>query len=230
MLTLSEFPAPVPRPAEAQPAADASTINRVLAAGELLFREGDARDHVFRVEQGAVCLFRLGGDDSRDVIEFAFPGDYVGLGYLDHHVCSAEATVETTLSCHPRPNLTPTVARTPATASRMTAAIEREVTFLREAQARVERSDPITRAAALFVTLSRCNAYEGRDPALIADSLTCGVVAGYLDMTVDDLARVLKMLEARNLVEVAAGGLRLKNLDALEKLADGGGRNGSATL
>ncbi len=70
------------------------------------------------------------------------------------------------------------------------------------------------------MTLARCNAYEGRDPSVLTDSLSCGVVAGYLDMSVDDLAHWLTELESLNLVEAAPNGLRLKNLDELERLAD----------
>ena len=73
------------------------------------------------------------------------------------------------------------------------------------------------------MTLSRCNAYEGRDPAVIADSLTCGVVAGYLDVSVDELADSLKDLERRGLIEATPKGLRLMNFDELEKLADASG-------
>lgn len=228
MLKLSEYPQP--RLGETQSSPDVSPINRLLTAGEILFREGDVRDHVYRIEKGAVCLYRQDAEGAREAIEFAYPGDYIGLGYLDHHVCSAEASSETVLSCHPRPHLVPALTHLPASASRTTAAMDGEITFLREPQARAERPDPVTRAAALFVTLSRYNAYEGRNPTLIADELTCGLVAGYLDMSVDDLARVLKALEAHDLVEAAAGGLRLKDLNALEKLADGGGRDGNASL
>ena len=228
MLKLSEYPAARSRPVEARSSPDASPLNRLLAVGEIVFRQGDARDHIYRIEMGTVCLHREDAGGVREVIEYASPGDYIGLGYLDHHVYSAVATSEAVLSCYPRPQLVPALTHT--SPSRAKAAVDPEIAFPREEEAHSEQADPITRAAALFVTLSRCNAYEGRDPALIADSLTCGVVAGYLGMSVDDLARVLKALEAGDLVEAAAGGLRLKDLHALEKLADGSGRDGSVPL
>jgi len=226
MLKLSEYPAP--RPVETQKSPEASPINRLLSTGEVVFRQGDARDHVYRIEKGTVCLYREDAQGIREAIEYASPGDYVGLGYLDHHVYSAVATSEAVLSCYPRPHLVPALAHTSTSGVKPAAA--REIALQRDEHARTAQSDPITRAAALFVTLSHCNAYEGRDPTLIADSLTCGLVADYLNMSVDDLARVLQALEAHNLVEAAAGGLRLKDLNGLEKLADGGGRGGTAAL
>lgn len=222
MLTLVESPSTLD---PARPLADeakAVAVNelRALAAGEVLFRQGDLRSHVYRVETGAICLYKYRPDGTQDVIEFAFPGDLIGLGYLDSHVSGAQATMETQLSCLPRSALEPTLERTPGLRSRLTAAIEREVAFLKEALVFGGRAKPLERVAALFVTLSRCNTYEGRDPSLITDSLTCGVVAGYLNMSVDFLARQLAELEALGLIAACPGGLRLANLNGLEKLAD----------
>jgi CRP/FNR family transcriptional regulator len=221
MLTLLDHPSlePARTSADGPVAADG---HRTLAAGEILFREGEARSHVYRVEKGSICLFKARADGSQDVIEFAFPGDLVGLGYLDSHVSAAQATMETSLSCLPRSALEPTLEKNPNTKSRLTAAIEREVAFLKETHARAGQPKPLERIAALFVTLARCNAYEGRDPSILTDSLSCGVVAGYLNMSVDDLAHWLTELEALDLVEAAPKGLRLKNLDELERLADAG--------
>ncbi len=161
---------------------------RTLAAGEILFQEGDARSHVFRVETGALCLFRSLPDGTRDVLEFAFPGDLVGLGYLDSHVAAAQATMVTSLSCLSRDALDPAVEKNARARSRLTAAIEREVAYLKEALGRRARPGPLRRVAALFVTLSRYNSYEGREAALITDSLKCGAAAGHLGMSVDVLA------------------------------------------
>lgn len=223
MLTLLDAPGLESRTSSADVAKDAGY--RQLVAGEFLFREGDQRSHVYRVEKGAICLFKERLDGSRDVIEFAFPGDLVGLGYLDNHVANAQATMETALSCLPRSALEPALDKSPGSKSRLSAAIEREVAFLKEAQAQTGQSKALERIAALLVTLARCNAYEGRDPAIIADSLSCGVVAGYLNMSIDELAGALKELESRDLVEASTKGLRLKHLDVLEHLADAGGRN-----
>lgn len=214
MLTVSDHPN------SSAPALPADSSRRTLAAGEILFREGDPRSHIYRVERGSVCLFKQRADGKRDVIEFAFPGDLVGLGYLDNHVAGAQATMDTALTCLPRSQDVPADEKSTGVASRLSAAIEREVAFLNDAQKRKALSEPLGRIAALFVTLARCNAYEGRDPTLLTDSLSCGVVAGYLDMTVDDLAHWLTELKARDLVEVCDRGLRLTNLSELERLSD----------
>ncbi|MEI9901668.1 MAG: Crp/Fnr family transcriptional regulator [Hyphomicrobium sp.] len=158
MLTLSDHPI------SSSAARTADHGPRTLTAGEILFREGDPRSHIYRVEKGSVCLIKQRTDGTRDVIEFAFPGDLVGLGYLDNHVSGAQATMDTSLTCLPRASIDPVIGRTSGTSSRLAAAIEREVAFLNEARRRSTIAKPLGRVAALFVTLARCNAYEGRDP------------------------------------------------------------------
>ena len=220
MLTQVESQLPVAARESVKAPALPAVEARALAAGEVLFREGDPRNYVYRVETGALCLFKLRADGSEDVIEFAFPGDLVGLGYLDTHATGAQASIETQLSCLPRTGVDPAAERTARSRARLTASIDREVALLTQSLAQTARPDDARRIAALFVTLSRYNAYEGRDPALITDSLRCGVVAGYLDMSVDHLARELSGLEARGLIEPSPRGLLLKDLDGLERLAD----------
>ena len=192
-----------------------------LASGETLFREGDARSYLYRVETGALCLYRSLPDGGQDVLEFAFPGDIVGLGYLDSHTSAAQATMVTTLACLPRSELDAIIEQNARARSRLTAAIEREVAHLKDALARRALPDPLRRVAALFVTLSRYNQYEGRDPAVITDSLKCGAAAGHLGMSVDALAHELAELEARGLIEPHEKGLRLLDIYALERLCDG---------
>ena len=224
MLILAEPHNAIARRETAKAAAPVATASdcdvRTLAAGETLFREGDARSHVYRVERGALCLFKSRADGTQDIFEFAFPGDLVGLGYLDSHVSGAQAGVATSLICVSRTALDPSAERNARSRARLTAAIEREVTFLKESLLRSAHTGLLERVAALFVTLSRYNTYEGREPALITDSLKCGMVAGYLNMSVDQLAAQLAEMEARGLIEPCAKGLRLKDLDALEKIAD----------
>jgi CRP/FNR family transcriptional regulator len=222
MLTLVDRPlSGTARTSSAVTAASLGGGYLTLKPGETLFREGEPRTHVYRVETGSICLFTRRADGSPAIVEFAFPGDLVGLGCLEYHVAGAQATMETSLSSLPRATYDPLLEKSPADKSRLAAAIEREVAFLKERQGRA-RPKPLARASALFVTLSRLNGYEGRDPAIITDELTCGVVASYLDMSVDELALCLKELEARDLIEAAPKGLRLKDCDALELLADVG--------
>lgn len=202
-------------------AAEAGRDARTLSAGDFLFQEGDPRTHAFRIESGGICVYKTLPDGGRDVLEFAFSGDLVGLGYHGNHVATAQATTQTSVSCLPSTAQEPVTKKSrPAKAGGNTA-LEREAALIHEAVVSACKTRPIERVAALFVTLSHFNSYEGRVPDIITDSLKCGVVAGYLNMSLDLLTAQLTELEAQGLIEPAANGLHLKDLPALEKLADG---------
>ena len=63
-------------------------------------------------------------------------------------------------------------------------------------------------------------AAEGRDPSVITDELSSGAVADHLNMSVDALAGVLRELEAQGVVTPVRDGLRIADLEALERFAD----------
>lgn len=216
MLTLVESQSPVVSSVSGK-AAKASACSggelHVLAAGDILFREGDARTQAYRVEAGAVCLFKTRADGANEILKFAFPGDIVGLGYVDRHATSAQAAMETALRRLPRALLDSSPREASVHARSHATVIE---PLVRQAML-----DPMKRVVALFVTLSHQNVYEGREASIITDSLTCGTVAGHLDMSLDELAEQLAELEARGLIEPCDQGLRLLDVEELERLSDG---------
>src|SRR5262245_35480528 len=74
---------------------------RTIEAKEHIFREGDPVTHVCLVEVGHVCIYRTLCDGRRQVIDFAYPGDLIGLGAIDEHANSAQATARTRVRCVP---------------------------------------------------------------------------------------------------------------------------------
>jgi hypothetical protein len=114
------------------------------------------------------------------------------------------------------------VAGDPRAEKKLAEAIERELDARRDCLHEAGRTMPVERVASLLVNLSCSNAYEGRDPHFITDDWESETIAGMLDLSVDELAEILTELERRNLIECfPREGLRLKNIDALEALADG---------
>lgn len=192
-----------------------------LRPGEFLFREGDPKDHVYRVETGSICVFANRSEWLLEM-EFAFPGDLVGLGHLAHHISNARAVADTRVACLPL-SAAEEIAKNDATANqKLTDAIKKEQSHVRRTLVRSGQQNPIARLAAFLVTLSCYNPCEGRDPNVISDALKCGIVANYLALNVDQLAQLLVDLERLQLVaHCPSQGLILQDLDALKRLAAG---------
>lgn len=62
-----------------------------LAAGEILFTQDSAAEHVFGLRQGAVMLCSRLPGGRRQVLSFLFPGDTFGFAVGGRHACSAVA-------------------------------------------------------------------------------------------------------------------------------------------
>ncbi len=113
----------------------------------------------------------------------------------------------------------------PKAQARLAEAIEREVEFLRESCVRFSQQNPLGRLAAFLLTLSRENEQEGRDPAILLQTLNCGVVADFLALSIYRLASLLVELERRGLIAPCPpDGLRLADIPGLEGLAGLGAR------
>ncbi len=78
----------------------------------------------------------------------------------------------------------------------------------------------LARVAALLVSISHNNGYEGRDPMIVPDTLTSGFVADLLGTDVGGLAELLVELKRRGVIDSGHAGLKLKDIAALEALAD----------
>lgn len=193
---------------------------RRLGRAEVLFQTGDVRAQLYRVERGALCHYIRWEDGYHQIIEFAFPGDIIGFGHLATHTSTAQAVTETVLSPVSAEELDQLVEADGQLAARVAAAADREFDYLRCRAIESGRGKPVKRVASFLAALSHVSAMEGRDPCLVTDDIPSGAVAEHLAMSVEALAGVLRELEARGMVELAADGLRISDVDALEKFAE----------
>ncbi|WP_050976797.1 Crp/Fnr family transcriptional regulator [Hyphomicrobium sp. MC1] len=191
-----------------------------LAARQVLFREGDARTIFYRVETGAICVYEPRRNDERSVIDFAFPGDFVGVGFLETQSCSANAVCECQVSCFPWAQLTSVIAGNVSAQQKLQIAIEREFEHRRTNIVARGRQFPLERIAAFLLALSHNNVFEGRDPNVIGDSMECGIAD--LGLGIDDLGSLLIELRERGLIGPSSpNGIRILDDKALEDLASG---------
>jgi len=197
----------------------AAAPKRTLAGGEVLFQAGDTRARLYRVEQGALCHYRRWDDGRCEIIEFAFPGDIIGFGHLEEHISTAQAMVETVVSTLTTEEFEQALVRDDHLAARLSATADREFDFLRERAVDSGKGKPVERLASFLAALAHMGADEGRDPMIVADEVSSGLVAEQLDMTIDVLVRALRELEQRGMVRSTDKGLRIANISALEELA-----------
>ena len=200
--------------------APAASLVRTLRPNEILFWEGDEKTCLYRVDSGTVALYEARWNERGAVIDFAFEGDFVGLGFLTTHACSARALGDTQLTCLPLEAQSSATENNPKAQLKLDEAIEREFEYRRACLVELSEQSPLKRVAAFLVSLSRINADEGRDPQLVGDQCPCGFIADLLGMSVETLGILLIELEELGFIEACPpAGLRLKDIAALEELA-----------
>ncbi len=192
---------------------------RELGCGEVLFQAGDSRTRLYRVERGAICHYARWEDGRREIIEFAFPGDIIGLGHLETHITTAQAMVDTVVSIVPVSEFEHALDIDGELAARLAAAGDREFDYLRKRATDSGKGKPVERLAAYLSVLSHISAEEGRDPLLVSDEFASGTVAEQLDMSIDGLSYALCELERLGIVRTSSEGLRISDLNGLENLA-----------
>lgn len=194
-------------------------VLQTVDTGEILFQAGDARQ-LYRIERGAVCHYMLWSDGRHDVIEFAFPGDIVGLGHLRHHVSTAQAMVDTVVSLVSADAFAAALETDDRLSFRMASAVEREFDYLRDKTVAAAQGTATARLANFLLALSSMNAPEGRDPDLISDDVTAGFVAEKLNMSIDKLGAALLCLKKEGAVRETPAGLRIVDALSLQRMAD----------
>lgn len=187
----------------------------------VVFRAGETKNCVFRIESGAVELEWFLGDGSSGCIERLGPGQMFGVGFLDHYIANAVVVEPSCISCWRREDLTPSFRDAPTMREREAVETTREFEH-RKALVLSSRSKEVSRRIAGFLCLAaRFNARDGRDPYLIDEALDPSALASLLQIDVDTLGRGLVALERLGLI-VPEGrcSVRICDLAALSAFAD----------
>ena len=185
----------------------------------MLYRRGEPRTCIYRIEKGIVALLGQVSGGQREIVEFAFAGDALGYGLFERHTSWAQAVGEVCLRSMPLSALDTILRNDPRAFDRYTRTLEREFASRRSELLTAQRGI-LSRVGALLVALARQNSLEGRDPRLITDELECGAVAAWLAIDVGELAAALIGLERSGLIErCPPNGLRLRDLAGLARLA-----------
>lgn len=229
--TMQNSSSPIPLPPVLQQRADKARmdgarvapgttepVETAVATGATLFQPGDDREPL-RVERGAVCQFQRWPDGRVDMIEYAFPGDVIGLGYLPGHTSSAVAMVDTVVSVMPTDTLEQRLEVDDRLALSLAAAGEREFEFLRAKSLRTALLPPLEKVANYLLAIASIEQSEGRYSVLVSDEVASGFVADQLHMSIDTLSMALLSLRRSGILDLSGNRLTILDVDRLEDIA-----------
>ncbi len=192
---------------------------RELRAKEHIFFEGDHKTHVYLVESGAVSIYKVLVDGSRQIIDFALPGDVIGLGSNSEHINSAQSTVATRLQRVSFDVLQRQAQKNPQLAMQLYAALSEELAAARDLLVTVGQRSASQRVVAFLLALSRRNRRYGKDPSDIVLPMTRSDIADFLGLTIETVSRTFSSLKSKGLIVLGRNAqVDLTDLEALERL------------
>jgi CRP/FNR family transcriptional regulator len=195
---------------------------KVLQAREHVFFEGDAKDHVYVVEKGTVCLYKTLPDGRRQIVDFAYPGDLIGLGAPGDHVFSAQAITLTRLRCLPAGLLHDMALHDPQVGMQLYRALSDQLLAARDLLLTVGQRNATERLGALLLALSRRNERMGSDPDRISLPMTRADIADFLSLTIETVSRTFTKLRQSGIIDLVQSSLVvIRDQAALERLAAG---------
>jgi len=195
---------------------------RGIEAKDHLFTEGEAKTHVYQVVTGAVCLYKVLPDGRRQVIDFAYGGDLIGLGLGPIEACNAQATVATRVRCLPVAALRTIVRNEPAIAVKICEALTQELSAVRDHLVCVVQRSATERLVTFLLSLSQRNRAKDRDPQTIELPMTRADIGDFLGLTIETVSRTFSKLKACGVLEIDQGTtIRLRDMAELRALADG---------
>jgi len=195
---------------------------RVLQAREHVFFEGDAKDHIYLVEKGTVCLYKTLPDGRRQIVDFAYPGDLIGLGAPGDHVFSAQAITLARLRCLPAGLLHEVALHDPQLGMQLYRALSEQLLAARDLLLTVGQRNAAERLGALLLALARRNERIGADATRIALPMTRADIADFLSLTIETVSRTFTKLRQAGIIDLVQSSLVvIRDQKGLERLAAG---------
>jgi CRP/FNR family transcriptional regulator len=197
-----------------------SATLRRIETKEHVFCEGDARTQIFRIEEGVVALSKVLTDGRRQIIDFAYSGDYIGLGLFGDHIFDAQATCPCKIKCLPAGQLERDAARDPVLALKLYKAVSAELSAARRLLVAVGHGTAMERIASFLIELQSRIGEGELQAKCINLPMRRSDIADLLGLTVETVSRTLTKLRTMRVIEIQNGnGMRILDLERLEDLA-----------
>ncbi len=195
-------------------------VSKAYAPKQDIFYEGDEKRSVYQIEAGAVCLYKMTADGRRQIFDFAFAGDIIGLGASDVYACSAQTVGATLLKSVPFSRLNQLASQDPKFALGLYQAVSSELEATRNLLLTLGQQNALERVAIFLSTLSQRNARAGRNPRLLTLPMSRSDIADLLGMSTETVSRMLSKLKEQRLIDIIRGSLiQIIDLDGLKALA-----------
>jgi CRP/FNR family transcriptional regulator len=192
-----------------------------LSAKQNLFAQEEESTSVYNITDGAVRLYKILPDGRRQIIGFALPGDFLGLSMAERNAFSAD-TLTTVSACQfSRIEFSNLVDKKPQLLRRLHNLASHELSLAQDQMVILGRRTAEEKIAAFLMGL-RKRWGRGSDhlSVLVPLPMTRQDIGDFLGLTVETVSRLMTKLAREKVLVIVPDGVRLLNMDRLEKLAE----------
>jgi len=193
-----------------------------VEAGATIVLEENKSPHLYTILEGWAFRHKALADGRRQVLNFALPGDLVGLqlAILNEMQHTVTALTDTTLCVFQRDKVWKVFQEYPALAYSMTWMAAREEQMLEGHLLSLGRRTAVERLAALILHLYDRAVEVGYAGNLVLDApFTQTHLSDTLGITPVHTSRTLKKLQDRKLIEWTRDRIRILDRDTMERIA-----------
>ena len=183
-----------------------------------IFSEGENAEYSYRVVTGAVRLSKMMPDGRRQIAEFALPGDFFGINWLEDHALTAEALTDVTLICYGRGRLERLGDENREVRAELFSTLRHDLWAAQNHLVILGRQSANERVASFLVQLMERGKLA--DKRSIEIPMTRQDIADYLGLTIETVCRTLTKLKQCGLIDIPSRHeIVVRNTAALRRAA-----------
>lgn len=187
-----------------------------------MFHQNDMPTHVHWVRSGLLRLYQTLANGKRQIVGFAFPGEFVDLAAGREYNVSAQAVVRTELRSMPRAGFQAAAQADPQFSFQLFVSVSERLARASDLALTVGQRTAESSLAAFLIEMH--NRTCTGDPANrdLALPMPRSDIADYLGLTPETISRLFTRFVQQGLIATSKRrGVSLRGLDALQRLAQG---------
>ncbi len=165
-----------------------------------IFSEGDEADYSYKVLTGAVRLSKMMSDGRRQIAEFALPGDFIGINWLEEHAMTAEALNDVTVVSYARGRLERLGDENREIRAELFANLRHDLWAAQNHLVILGRQSALERVANFLVQLLERS--RSADKTRLDVPMTRQDIADYLGLTIETVCRMLTKLKVSGIIGI----------------------------
>lgn len=216
-------------PAACEKCPDRDTANaslrchtRLLAPGQHAFHQKDLATHVHWVRRGLMRLYRTLANGKRQIVGFAFPGEFVDLAAEGQYWFAAQAVAETELRTMPHATFRAAARNDSRFSFQLFLAVSEMLERSSELALTVGQRSAEASLAAFLLEMHRRVLADNPEQRDILLPMPRTDIADYLGLMPETVSRLFTSFARKQLISVhKRRGIRLLALGSLQRLAEG---------